>query len=109
MAERVTTRSVSGRKGSGFVGALLACAAAWIAARNLSLPTQDSWIFWVPTALWLLTMSALCWWAVLGESPAGVGAAWRWGRIVGGGSCSDSWDRLLSTLREIWGRSWASC
>ena len=84
MADKVTTRSVSERKGSGIVGALLACAAAWIAARNLSLPTQDGWIFWVPTTLWLLTMSGLCWWAVLGHSPAGVSAAWRWGRIVGG-------------------------
>ena len=60
--------------------------AVWIAMRNLSLPTHDGWIFWVPIVLWLLTMSLLCW-SVVVKGPAmraSARSSWLAGWIVGG-------------------------
>ena len=75
------------RLGTASVGAALTGLAAWLALRNLSLPTRDGWIFWVPVTAWLLTMSALCWWStLLGHQPtsrAHIQASWRGGWMVG--------------------------
>jgi hypothetical protein len=80
--------SISGRLGTASVGIALTTFAAYIALRNLSLPTQDGWMFWVPATVWLLTMSMLCWWSTLyGHQPASrasIRASWRAGWIVGG-------------------------
>ena len=62
--------------------------AGWIALRNLSIPSNDGWIFWVPIASWLVTMGLLCWWSALdgprGDSRARIQASWRTGWWVGG-------------------------
>lgn len=87
MADDPLTDSVASRLGTASVGAALTGLAAWIALRNLRLPTHDGWIFWVPVTLWLLTMSALCWWSTLlgnqAASRASIRASWRVGWIVG--------------------------
>jgi hypothetical protein len=70
------------------VGAALLGLAGWIALRNLSLPSSDGWIFWVPIASWLVTMGLLCWGSALagqrGDSQARIHASWRTGWLVGG-------------------------
>ena len=62
--------------------------AGWIALRNLSLPSHDGWIFWVPIASWLVTMGLLCWWSAFDghreDSRARIRASWRAGWMVGG-------------------------
>ncbi len=76
------TGSDAGRLGTAILGAALTGLAAWIALRNLRLPTRDGWIFWVPITLWLLTMGALCWWSTLSGRQA-TRASWRAGWRVG--------------------------
>jgi hypothetical protein len=75
------------RLGSAALGAALIGFAAWLTLRNLSLPTHDGWIFWVPVTLWLLTMSVLCWWSTLSGHQAAsrdsIRASWRVGWRVG--------------------------
>jgi hypothetical protein len=70
------------------VGAALIGFAGWLAWRNLSHLDVDALMFWVPIALWLLTMGLLCWWAALGgrqpTTQARISASWRLGWIVGG-------------------------
>jgi len=87
MADAPLTDSVASRLGTAGAGAALTGLAAWLALRNLRLPTHDGWIFWVPVTLWLLTMSVLCWWSTLSghqaASRAGIRASWRIGWIVG--------------------------
>ena len=72
--------SSSGRVLSAVLGTGLIGLAGRIAVRNLGLPTQDGWIFWVPVTAMLATMGALCWWSVAaGQEPAGretVRASW---------------------------------
>jgi hypothetical protein len=79
--------SIASRLTTASVGAVLTGLAAWIALRNLRLPTPDGWIFWVPVTLWLLTMGVLCWWSSLlghhAASRAYIRASWRMGWIVG--------------------------
>jgi hypothetical protein len=81
------TGPIARRLGTAAVAAALAGLAVWLALRNLSVPTRDGWIFWVPGTLWLLTMSSLCWWSTLsGHHPASrtkIRASWRMGWIVG--------------------------
>ena len=76
------------RLGAAGLGAALIGLAAWIALRNLSLPGNDGWIFWVPIASWLVTMGLLCWWSALDgrrpDSRARISASWRAGWWVGG-------------------------
>jgi hypothetical protein len=76
------------RVGSGGLGTALMGLAGWLALRNLSMPGNDGWIFWVPIASWLLTMGLLCWGSALagpqGDSRARIRASWRAGRLVGG-------------------------
>ena len=86
MAADSPAGSVSSRLGAAVIGTALAGLAVWIAMRNLSLPTQDGWIFWVPIVLWLLTMSLLCWSVVVPgrASRAGVRSSWQAGWMVGG-------------------------
>jgi hypothetical protein len=87
MAAARFTGSVVRRLGSAGVGAALAGLAAYIALRNLRLPTHDGWIFWVPLTLWLLTMSVLCFRSSLfghqAASRASIRASWRAGWIIG--------------------------
>jgi len=70
------------------LGTALLALAGWIAIRNLSLPSNDGWIFWVPCTSWLATMGLLCGWsAVAGdrmESRARIRSSWRAGFLVGG-------------------------
>ena len=88
MADTPATGWVASRLGTAGVGAALTALAAWIALRNLGLPTRDGWVFWVPLTLWLLTMSVLCWWSTLlghqAASRANIRASWRAGWIVSG-------------------------
>jgi hypothetical protein len=68
------------------VGATLAVFAGWLAWSNLSKPTWDGWIFWLPITSWLLTMSVLCWWSALTSDRGNKGrieASWRLGWTVG--------------------------
>ena len=59
----------------------------YIAWRNLQHDKLDGWIFWVPIALWLLTMGLLWWWTTLGgaqpNTQARIATSWRIGWIVG--------------------------
>jgi len=79
---------VARRLGSAGLGAALIGLAAWIALRNLSLPSNDGWIFWVPIASWLVTMGLLCWWSALDghreDSRGRIRTSWRAGWWVGG-------------------------
>ena len=76
------------RVGSAGLGVVLIGLAGWIALRNLRLPGNDGWIFWVPIASWLSTMGLLCWWSALDgqgrDSRARIRASWRTGWRVGG-------------------------
>lgn len=62
--------------------------AGWIALRNLALPGNDGWMFWVPITSWLVTMGVLCWWSALDgrrkDSRARIRTSWRAGWSVGG-------------------------
>jgi hypothetical protein len=70
------------------MGAVLAALAGWLALRNLSMPSNDAWMFWVPITSWLATMALLCLWsAVDGHRPytrARIEASWSAGLLVGG-------------------------
>jgi hypothetical protein len=85
MAQDPLPASNSSRLGAGALGAATAALAIWISVRNLSLPARDGWIFWVPIALLLLTMSLLCWWSALGPAHrrADTQASWKMGWTVG--------------------------
>jgi hypothetical protein len=76
------------RMGFAGLGTALLALAGWIAFRNLSLPTNDGWIFWVPSTSWLVTMGLLCWWsAVAGDrmkSRTRIRSSWRAGFLLGG-------------------------
>jgi hypothetical protein len=69
------------------LGTALIGFAGYLAWRNLQHETLDGWIFWVPIALWLLTMGGLWWWTALGAgqpvTEARIAASWRIGWIVG--------------------------
>jgi len=73
---------------SAGLGAALLGLAGWIALRNLSLPSNDGWMFWVPIASWLATMGLLCWGSALAghhrDRRARINASWRAGWLVGG-------------------------
>ena len=62
--------------------------AGWLALRNLSLPGNDGWMFWVPICSWLVTMGLLWWWSALdGDREASrsrIKVTWRIGWRVGG-------------------------
>ncbi len=79
---------VARRLGSAGLGAALMGLAGWIALRNLSLPGNDGWVFWVPIASWLVAMGLLCWWSALdghrADSRARIRASWHAGWRVGG-------------------------
>ena len=68
------------------LGTALLALAGWITLRNLSLPSNDGWIFWVPSTSWLATMGLLCWWTALAHQPttrARIRASWRAGWVLG--------------------------
>ena len=68
------------------LGTALLALAGWITLRNLSLPSNDGWIFWVPSTCWLVTMGLLCWWTALAHQPttrARIRASWRAGWVLG--------------------------
>ncbi len=68
------------------LGTALLALAGWITLRNLSLPSTDGWIFWVPSTSWLATMGLLCWWTALAHQPttrARIRASWRAGWVLG--------------------------
>ncbi|MFL5450234.1 MAG: hypothetical protein ACJ8AX_16905 [Gemmatimonadales bacterium] len=74
------------RVGWSVVGAALIGSAGWITLRNLRLPTDDGWFFWVPIAGWLVTMGLLCWWTALAHQAttrARIRASWRAGWVLG--------------------------
>jgi hypothetical protein len=80
--------SVASRLGMAILGGALGGLAVWLTLRNQSLSTHDGFVFWVPIALWLLTVSVLCLWSgVSGDqaaSRASIEASWRVGWMVGG-------------------------
>ena len=88
MTSAPSSDSVARRLASAGVGAALLGLAAWIALRNLSLPGNDGWIFWVPITAWLVTMGLLCEWSAVDAHRAATGAriraSWRAGWRVGG-------------------------
>jgi peptidoglycan/LPS O-acetylase OafA/YrhL len=75
------------RLAAAALGTALVGCAGWLSLHNLSRDQLESWIFWVPIALWLLTMGLLCWWTVsAGQDPAiraRIAASWRMGWSVG--------------------------
>jgi|SoiMethySBSTD1v2_1073268.scaffolds.fasta_scaffold66462_3 hypothetical protein len=88
MTSAPSSAFVARRLGFAGLGAAFLGLAGWIALRNLTLPSNDGWIFWVPIASWLVTMGLLCWWSALdgrrGDSRARIRASWRAGWLVGG-------------------------
>jgi hypothetical protein len=70
------------------LGTALVGVAGWLSLHNLRRDQLDSWIFWMPIALWLLTMGLLCWWTVLAgqetRARARIAASWRMGWVLGG-------------------------
>jgi hypothetical protein len=86
MADALVVGSAS-RFGSAVLGAALMGLAGWLAIRNLSLPGDEGWFFWLPVTLLLLTLGVLCWWFTLSgdqaTSRAAIRATWRGGWIVG--------------------------
>jgi hypothetical protein len=70
------------------LGTALVGVAGWLSLHNLRRDQLESWIFWMPIALWLLTMGLLCWWTVLAgqetRARARVAASWRMGWVLGG-------------------------
>jgi hypothetical protein len=85
---QVVPRSeTAGRPGAAALGTVLIGLSGWLIVHNLRHDGLEVWIFWLPIALWLLTMGLLCWWAVLGvgqpATRARIGTSWRWGWIVG--------------------------
>ena len=76
------------RASSAALGTALIALAGWVALRNLSRPSNDGWIFWVPIALWLVTMGLLCWGSALvndlSDTRRRIRASWRAGSLVGG-------------------------
>ena len=75
------------RFGSLALGAALIGLAGWIAQRNLRLPANDGWMFWVPISSLLVTMGLLSWWTAFGGSQPGtrarIRASWRMGWRLG--------------------------
>jgi hypothetical protein len=69
------------------LGTALVGVAGWLSLHNLRRDQLESWIFWMPIGLWLLTMGLLCWWRVLsGQEPrarARIAGSWRMGWILG--------------------------
>jgi hypothetical protein len=88
MADPLSTSLVATRVGSAAAGSALAYGALWLCLRNLGQTGVKAWIFWVPLTLFLVTMSALCWWFTLSghhpESRAAIRESWRGGWLVGG-------------------------
>jgi hypothetical protein len=88
MADALSTSRVASRVGSASAGSALAYGGLWICLRNLGQTGVKAWIFWVPLTLFLLTVSALCWWFTLRghcpESRAAMHKSWRAGWLVGG-------------------------
>jgi hypothetical protein len=81
------TEPLARRLWAGTLGTALSGLAGYLAWRNLQHEKLDGWIFWVPIALWLLTMGLLWWWRALGgaqpATQARIGTSWRIGWIVG--------------------------
>ena len=77
------------RVGAAAAGAALSVVVVLIVLPNVRRPgwLNGSLIFWVPPALLLITLAALCWWFALrggrAESRAAIGATWKGGVWVG--------------------------
>jgi hypothetical protein len=88
MADAFSTSFVATRIGSAAAGVALACGALWLSVRNLGQTGTKDWFFWMPFTLFLVTMSALCWWFALSghnpESRAAIRESWRGGWVAGG-------------------------
>lgn len=76
------------RPWAGALGTALIGLAGYLAWINLRHEKRDGWLFWVPVALWLLTMGVLWWWTAFAEAQPAmrsrIGTTWRIGWIVGG-------------------------
>jgi hypothetical protein len=70
------------------LGTVLVGIAGWLSLHNLRRDQLQSWIFWLPIALWLLTMGLLCWWTAGGgwqpTTRARIRASWRMGWVLAG-------------------------
>jgi hypothetical protein len=76
------------RFGAAVAGVALSFVVVLLALPNLTRPTwRDGLIFWVPIALLLITVAALCWWFALRgdrtESRSAIAAAWKGGVWIG--------------------------
>jgi len=88
MADALPSSFVATRVASAVAGSALAYGAFWLCLHNLGQTGIKAWIFWVPFTLFLVTMSALCWWFTLRghhlDSRAAIRRSWRGGWLVGG-------------------------
>jgi hypothetical protein len=88
MVDALPTSLVVHRIASAVAGLALAFGSLWLCLRNLGQAGMKDWIFWVPLALLLVTISVLCWWFALRgqrpESRAAIHHTWRGGWLVGG-------------------------
>ena len=88
MVDARPTSLLPHRIASAMAGLALAYGSLWLCLRNLGQTGTKDWIFWVPVALLLVTISVLCWWFALRgqrpESRAAIHSTWRGGWLVGG-------------------------
>lgn len=88
MADAPLSSFVATRVGSAAAGSALAYGALWLCLHNLRQTSFKAWLFWMPVTLFLIALSALCWWFTLRghhpESRAAIRESWRGGWLVGG-------------------------
>jgi hypothetical protein len=84
-----STPSALIRLAAAAAGVALGVVVVLIALPNLRRPESlnGSLIFWMPIALFLITLAALCWWFALrgdhAESRGAIGATWKGGIWLG--------------------------